>query len=239
VCTSWQQLVGSAAAHTRDESSTPLAATRLLPCDVDASDEQRRGALLACRATRHGQSAMLPLDGAGAHMLSHVLTHVTRLVLLDPAVVRQQQEADAWLKSKGARARPAVANLLQDSCRYLAVLTIAMSSPLLDVAHLPSTLQALHLELASGYSGQQLSSLCEGLADAAPGLPRLQHISVACELDTLLNISHADVLNPLSGLTQLTSLSLVEYQVSAALVCEQPPSLCCPEPDALSCALHP
>jgi hypothetical protein len=58
--------------------------------------------------------------------------------------------------------------------------------------------------------------VCQALADAADRLPNLAHISLGMELDALLSSHQAAGVSPLSGLTQLTSLAFVEYQVGPA-----------------------
>lgn len=145
----WEAIITSAAAHSRDQSHVPLPATRLLPADVDATSNE--GLLRRCKALRHVRSAAVTLDGAGADLLQHTLTSLTRLVVLDPVVHRQmhQHEREAWVPLKPRR--HAIPASLQQRSK-LAVLSIAMSSPLLDVHSLPASLQALHLELASGVS---------------------------------------------------------------------------------------
>jgi hypothetical protein len=58
----------------------------------------------------------------------------------------------------------------------------------------------------------QLHTTCTTLAAAGPRMPQLRHISLGMELDALLRNSKGAVLAPLAGLTQVTSLALVEYQ---------------------------
>jgi hypothetical protein len=58
----------------------------------------------------------------------------------------------------------------------------------------------------------QLRTTCTTLAAAGPRMPQLCHISLGMELDALLRNSKGAVLSPLAGLTQLTSVALVEYQ---------------------------
>ncbi|WIA12024.1 hypothetical protein OEZ85_012104 [Tetradesmus obliquus] len=95
----------------------------------------------------------------------------------------------------------------------LRVLNLGLASaPMVDFATLPSSLQCLHLNLASGFSVGQLATSCATLAAAGPRMPQLRHISLGMELDALLRNSQGAVLAPLSGLTQITSLALTEYQ---------------------------
>jgi hypothetical protein len=70
----------------------------------------------------------------------------------------------------------------------------------------------LHPIRRAGYSVGQLHNTCATLAAAGPRMPQLRHISLGMELDALLRNSSGAVLAPLSGLTQITSLSLAEYQ---------------------------
>lgn len=67
--------------------------------------------------------------------------------------------------------------------------------------------------LPAGFSVKQLMGVCQALAAAGGRLPHLAHISMGMELDALLSSSGAAGVAPLAGLTQLTSLAFVEYQV--------------------------
>lgn len=80
-----------------------------------------------------------------------------------------------------------------------------MSAPLLSWWYLPA-----------GFSVKQLSELCQALSDAADKLPNLRHLSMGMELDALLSSNGGAGLSALAGCTQLTSLSLAQYQVSTA-----------------------
>lgn len=86
--------------------------------------------------------------------------------------------------------------------------------PFLLIAHVcPLHCLLCRLDFPAGYSVKQLSELCEALSDAADCLPQLRHLSIGMELDALLSSGQGAGLTPLAGCTQLTSISLVEYQV--------------------------
>lgn len=145
MCTSWCAIVCSAAGHARDQSDIPLPDTRTLPCDVTATEEQLQLKLQQCRAIRYAPSATLTLnDYAPATMQQ--LNNLTRLVLLDPVVLRQQLDGEAWAHTPPKPAVPVPLHQLHK----LQVLSVAMASPLLDVPGLPGSLRALHLDLSSG-----------------------------------------------------------------------------------------
>jgi len=145
VCRSWCAIICSAAAHARNESDVPLSETKTLPCDVNATDENLQLQLQQCRAVRHVPSAAVTLNEFAAGTM-HQLTCLTRLVLLDPVVLRQQLDGEAWVHTPPKLAVPVPLRQLT----RLQVLSIAMSSPLLDMCGLPTSLVALHLDLASG-----------------------------------------------------------------------------------------
>lgn len=74
-------------------------------------------------------------------------------------------------------------------------------------------MHTVHACLPAGFSVKQLMGVCQALAAAGGRLPHLAHISMGMELDALLSSSGAAGVAPLAGLTQLTSLAFVEYQV--------------------------
>lgn len=207
VCANWRAIIYSAAAHARDQSDIPMPDTRTLTCDVCATEEQQQLKLQQCPAIRYAPSAALTLNEFAPTTMQQ-LTSLTRLVLVDPDVLRQQLDGEAFVHTPLKAAVPVG---LQQLSR-LAVLSVAMRSPLLDVAALPPSLAALHLDFSSGFSVKQLTGVCEALAAAGGRLPHLAHISMGMELDALLSSSGAAGVAPLARLTQLTSLAFVEYQ---------------------------
>jgi hypothetical protein len=86
------------------------------------------------------------------------LTSLTRLVLLDPDVLRQQLDGEAFVHTP---ARPAVPVGLSQLSK-LQVLSFAMCRPQLHVQDLPASLSALHLDLASGAGDTQSAATNEG-----------------------------------------------------------------------------
>jgi hypothetical protein len=155
VCSHWRCIINSAAAHARDQSDIPLSDTRTLPCDVYATEEQQQLKLQQCRAVRHAPSAALTLNQFAPTTMQQ-LTSLTRLVLIDPDVLRQQLDGEAFVQTPQKAAVPVGLHQLSK----LRVLSVAMSSPLLDVAELPHSLAALHLDFSSGVGGEQLLSKC-------------------------------------------------------------------------------
>lgn len=146
VCSSWRAIINSAAAHApRDQSGTPLSDTRTLACDVVASEERQQLRLQECRAIRYAPSAVLTLNEFAPRTMQH-MTSLTRLVLLDPDVLRQQLDGEAFVHTPQKAAVPVGLHQLSK----LQVLSFAMCSPLLNVPDLPPSLAALHLDLASG-----------------------------------------------------------------------------------------
>lgn len=145
VCSNWRAIIYSAAAHTRDQSDVPMPDTRTLPCDVCATEEQQQLKLQQCPAIRYAPSAALTLNEFAPTTMQQ-LTSLTRLVLVDPDVLRQQLDGEAFVHTPLKAAVPVG---LQQLSR-LAVLSVAMRSPVLDVAALPPSLAALHLDFSSG-----------------------------------------------------------------------------------------
>jgi hypothetical protein len=150
VCSHWRSIINSAAAHAQDQSHVPLSDTRTLPCDVYATEEQQQLKLQQCRALRHAPSAALTLNQFAPTTMQQ-LTSLTRLVLIDPDVLRQQLDGEAFVHTPQKAAVPVGLHQLSK----LQVLSVAMSSPLLDVAELPQSLAALHLDFSSGVWGQR------------------------------------------------------------------------------------
>lgn len=145
VCQSWRSIIYSAAAHALDQSCIPLSDTRTLACDVIASEEQQQLKLQQCRAIRFAPSAVLTLNEYAPTTMQQ-MTSLTRLVLLDPDVLRQQLDGEAFVHTPQKAAVPVGLHQLSK----LQVLSFAMCSPLLNAADLPPSLAALHLDLASG-----------------------------------------------------------------------------------------
>lgn len=148
VCSHWRSIINSAAAHALDQSDILLSDTRTLPCDVYATEEQQQLKLQQCRAVRHAPSAALTLNQFAPTTMQQ-LTSLTRLVLIDPDVLRQQLDGEAFVHTPQKAAVPVGLHQLSK----LQVLSVAMSSPLLDVTDLPHALAALHLDFSSGEGG--------------------------------------------------------------------------------------
>lgn len=145
VCSNWRSIIYSAAAHARDQTEVPLADTRSLPCDVYATEEQQQLKLQQCRAICYAPSAALTLNEFAPTTMQQ-LTSLTRLVLIDPDVLRQQLDGEAFVHTPLKAAVPVGLHQLTK----LQVLSVAMRSPLLDVSDLPHSLVALHLDFSSG-----------------------------------------------------------------------------------------
>lgn len=129
-----------------DDDDAAGAASRTQPCDVIATEEAQQLKLQQCPAIRYAPSAVLALNEYAPRMMQQ-LSSVTRLVLIDPEVLRCQLDGEAFTHTPFKPAVPVELGQLQK----LQVLSVAISSPaLLDVPRLPSSLRALHLDLASG-----------------------------------------------------------------------------------------
>lgn len=96
------------------------------------------------------------------------------------------------------------------------MLSCSSTASLMVVCRKPSLPLLSWWYLPAGFSVKQLSDLCQALSDAADKLPNLRHLSMGMELDALLSSNGGAGLSPLAGCTQLTSLSLAQYQVSTA-----------------------
>lgn len=145
MCRSWAAIVCSAAAGSEDpEPPGNWALTRVLPCEVEATQHNLQYQLQQCRALPFATSARVWMCAAGSATLSK-LQDVTRLQLLD---VR----CDAEGRQLSSPAAEIAAVSLQHLTR-LRVLNLGLASaPMVDFATLPSSLQCLHLNLASGGS---------------------------------------------------------------------------------------
>jgi hypothetical protein len=145
VCRSWAAIVCSAAAESEEiEVPHDWALTRALPCEVEATQHNLQYQLQQCRALQFATSARVWMCSASSATLSK-LQGLTRLQLLD---VR----CDAEGRQLSSTAAEQAAVSLQHLTR-LRVLNLGVASaPIVDFATLPSSLQCLHLNLASGGS---------------------------------------------------------------------------------------
>lgn len=144
VCKSWHAIVNSAAAHDKDEHSTAWNCSswnlsRFQPTDVCALEEQQQCKLHLCKALRYAGSASVWMCAVGGTTIRQ-LQGLTRLHLLD---IRCDVEGRLF----SPPVRPIVS--LQQ-LQQLRILNLGMSSPMVDFTNLPSSLECLHLNLASG-----------------------------------------------------------------------------------------
>lgn len=153
VCRAWAALVASAAAHDRPApwdiaqrcpGVADWLASRALPCELLAVREEDQLRQLHCKATRHVGSATVWLVGSACVASLAALTCLTRLELLDPRC-----DADGALLKPGTPLKLPPPACLGHLGR-LRVLTLSLAGPLVDLTSLPPSLQALHLNLASG-----------------------------------------------------------------------------------------
>lgn len=144
VCKSWKSIVNSAAPHDRAEDSTAGGCsswdlTRFQPCDVCALEEQQQYRLHLCKALCYAGSASVWMCAVGGTTMRQ-LQGLTRLHLLD---IRCDVEGRQF--SPPVRSTVSLQHL-----QHLRILNLGMSSPMVDFTKLPSSLECLHLNLASG-----------------------------------------------------------------------------------------
>lgn len=162
VCRSWRAMVRSAAAHCVDSQCTDRncstwSSTAMQPCDVYAAEEEQQYRLHLCRSLEFAGSATVWRCAVGDTTLRQLL-NLTRLELLDVKC-----DVDGRQFSPPVRAIVSLQHLTK-----LRILSLGMSSTMVDCAQLPRSLECLHMNLASGGCQLVSSQSCISVSSNRP-----------------------------------------------------------------------